>query len=598
MKCALFLKLFLYPITFALATCGVAKDRTFEAALPAKPNIIWFVFEDMSPIIPPYGDNTIETPTISRLAAEGVKYTNVYSPSGVCSPSRAALALGMYPSAIGANHMRTTSHTQVTGLPKYEAVPPAEARMLSQYLQEQGYYTTNNFKTDYQFKAPKSAWNESSAVAHWRNRPQDKPFFSVFNFTTTHESGLFEPYGVRKIESRHYFADNAERISTLPQHHSVKTTGAETPIHIPEDIAFNVPPYLPDTPLVRRDMWKMYNNLAEADKQMGAIIQQLKDDGLYDNSIIFFYSDHGGPLPRQKRLIYDSGLKVPLIIKYANSYKAGTTDDQLVSFVDFAPATLALAGTEKPVHMHGRDFILESEPKRNYIHAAGDRFDGFTDVIRAVKDNRYKYIRNYRPKQPYYLPVAYREKIPTMQELLRLQHENKLDKNQAQWFRSQKPNEELFDTLVDPYELNNLALDPEYKHIVSRLSVEMDRWLTDISDSPKLSEADLIDRLWQRKKHQPVTDAAEINYLKIKSLQTKNQQAKHPQKTVSISSATEGAAISYKLIKNQIEPDSWSMYHGPFTVDSSVSSRVEIIAVAHRIGYAESRVSKRKLIND
>ena len=539
-----------------------------------KPNIVWLVLEDMSPILPDYGDHTIETPTISSLAAQGVKYTNVFSTSGVCSPSRAALAMGMYPTSFGANNMRTTSNTEETGLPKYEAIPPSDAKMLSQYMRENGYYTTNNLKTDYQFQAPKGAWDDSSPYAHWRNRPKDKPFFSVFNFTTTHESGLFEPYGFRKIESRYYFSDDADKISKLPQHQLTKTSESETAVYLPQDTAFNIPPYLPDTPTVRRDMWKMYNNLAETDKQMGALLQQLKDDGLYDNTIIVFYSDHGGPLPRQKRLIYDSGLKVPMIIRYPHAESAATVDDQLISFVDFAPTTMALAGIQIPAYIQGRNFIHSKSPKRKYIHAAADRFDGFTDAIRAVKDKRFKYIRNYRPEQGYYLPVAYREKIPTMRELLRLRDEGKLNEYQSQWFRKSKPKEELFDTKNDPDELHNLAGMSQYKEKVAELSTEMDRWLGDIGDTPNIPERQLIKNLWNGHDTQPITQTPKVDI---------------NGGIVTILSPTRGATIAYKIIDKGLEPSEWELYKSPFFIEDGTKLKV----VAHRIGFQESKISIR-----
>jgi len=536
-----------------------------------RPNILWLVLEDMSPTLPPYGDTTIETPNISRLATEGVTYANVYSPSGVCSPSRASLALGMYPSSVGANHMRTSSHTKVTGLPAYEAVPPAEAAMLSQYMRGHGYYTTNNYKTDYQFKAPKNAWDESGIFAHWRNRPDGKPFFSVVNFTTTHESGLFEPYGFRKIEGRHYFSDDAQRIAALPKRALEKTSEAETAIHVPKDINFPIPPYLPDTPAVRRDLWKMYNNLAEADRQIGAVLEQLKQDGLSDNTIIFFYSDHGGPLPRQKRLIYDSGLKVPLIIRYPNAENAGSIDDQLVSFVDFAPATLALAGHQIPEHMHGHDFIGKDKGKRKYIHAAADRFDGFTDTVRAVKDKRFKYIRNYRPEQGYYLPVDYREKIPAMQELLRLRDQGALTEDQAQWFRASKQVDELFDTEADPHELNNIAQDPAYAEVLESLKTEMDNWLARIGDDPEISEQNLVRKLWNGSETKPKTASPGISLNDGMAV---------------ISGPTPGASISYKIIQNNYEPAAWDIYAGPFKLPDGATLKVQ----AHRIGYMESEI--------
>ncbi|EWH08801.1 sulfatase atsG [Catenovulum agarivorans DS-2] len=556
-----------YAIVFACSALLPPLVATANQTSQQPPNILWLVVEDMSPILPDYGDNTIKTPTISELVQQGVKYTNVYSTSGVCAPSRAALATGMYPSAFGANHMRTTSNTDETGLPKYEAIPPAKAKMLSELMRMAGYYTVNNLKTDYQFKAPVTAWDENGPYAHWRNRPSGKPFFAVFNFTTTHESGLFEPYGIRKIESRHYFSDDVARIAELPKHHAIKTSEDETPIHVAKTTQFNIPPYLPDTPIVRRDMWKMYNNLAETDRQMGAVLQQLKNDGLLDNTVIFFYSDHGGPLPRQKRLIYDSGLKVPLVVRFPNGKWAKTTDDQLISFIDFAPTTLAIAGAPIPKNMHGQNFL--DGQKRQYIHAAADRFDGFTDTIRAVKNKRYKYIRNYRPQQGYYLPVAYREKIPTMQELLRLKAENKLTPHQAQWFRDSKPKEELFDTFEDPHELHNLAQDPKYAQQLQTLRIEMNNWLNSIGDNPQLPERDLVSQLWNNQTTQPVTENPQVH-------KNGNQ--------LTIRCATAGASIGYKVIENGYEPKTWSIYQQAIQVPAGATVKI----ISHRIGYQPS----------
>ncbi len=559
----------------ALMSCKSPSPKDGGVDAQDRPNILWLVIEDTSPILPPYGDNTIEAPNISRLAKEGVTYTNVYSPSGVCSPSRASLALGMYPSSIGANHMRTSSHRDITGLPAYEAVPPPEAQMLSQYMRGLGYYTTNNYKTDYQFKPPKNAWDDSSTTAHWRNRPKDIPFFSVVNFTTPHESGLFEPYGFREIEKRHYFSDDADRIAKLPNHHSVKSTEADTAIHVPVDSDFPIPPYLPDTPTVRRDMWKVYNNLAETDQQVGAVLAQLEEDGLLEETIIFFYADHGGPLPRQKRLIYDSGLKVPLIIRFPESLDAGIKDDQLVSFVDFVPTTLSLAGHEIPAHMQGIDFISRNKGERDFIHAAADRFDGFTDSIRAVKDKQYKYIRNYRPDQGYYLPVTYRERIPTMQKLLELRDLDDLSDAQAQWFRDSKEVDELFDTLSDPHELNNLARDPEYADVLIRLKDEMDNWLATIDDNPKMSERDLVAKIWNGASTKPRTEMP---------------QASLEEGRVTLSSPTEGASISYKVVQDDVEPKGWKVYTEPF----QMTNDARLLIQAHRIGFEPSETVQWK----
>ncbi|WP_400077476.1 sulfatase [Winogradskyella sp. R77965] len=540
--------------------------------LPKRPNILWLVTEDMGPYIPPFGDMTVATPNLSKLASEGVIYPNLYSTSGVCAPSRAAIATGMYPSSIGANHMRTNSYNDEIGVPKYEAVPPPQVKMISELLRQVGYYCTNNYKTDYQFKAPVTAWDESSPYAHWRNRNEDQPFFSVINFTETHESGLFEPYGFREIETRLYKAGdrNYKWKNFGKSHANNRKTEEETTIHLPKDTKFNIPPYLPDTEATRRDMWKLYNNIGEMDKQVGAVLKQLEDDGLLENTIIVFYGDHGGPLPREKRLIYDSGLNTPMIIRFPDGQYAGTTDNQLVSFIDFAPTLLSLIGEESKEYMQGQAFLGKHKAdERKYIHAAADRFDGFTDAIRAVRDNQYKYIRNYRPEQGYYLPVAYRERIPTMQELLRLKDEGKLTDAQMQWFREQKPKEELFDCKADPFELNNLADNPDYKEKLNELRSEMDRWLTEVNDIPNLDERKLVDHLWSGNDSKPKTSEPILT----------SQNGK-----VSVTCETEGVSIGYKIIKEGKIPKSWMVYQIPIELLEGEKIHVQ----AHRIGFVPS----------
>ncbi|MDH5367278.1 MAG: sulfatase-like hydrolase/transferase [Cyclobacteriaceae bacterium] len=534
-----------------------------------RPNILWLVTEDMGPYLAAFGDSTAHTPNLDRLASEGVVYPNLYSTSGVCAPSRAAIATGMYPSSIGANHMRTTSNMEITGLPSYEAIPPPQTRMLSELLRMNGYYCSNNNKQDYQFKAPLSAWDESNPYAHWRNRGENQPFFSVFNLEVTHESRLFEPYGIHKYDLRHYHSGD-----TSIAIRGKKMDEEEIPIHVAKDTDFPIPPYLPDNEVVRHDLWKMYNNIAEMDRQLGAILKQLETDGLLESTIIFFYSDHGGPLPRQKRLINDSGLNSPMIIRFPNKQFGGMKDDQLISFVDFSPTLLSLIGMKPPQHLQGQAFLgkYQSSEERKFIHAAADRFDGFTDAIRAVRDKRFKYIRNYRPEQGYYLPVVYRERIPTMQELLRLRDEGKLNEYQAQWFREKKEKEELYDCLNDPHELNNLAADPANAQKIEELRKEMDRWINAIGDYPNLPERELIDKLWKGNDQQPVTDDPEFTVTNGK---------------VIISCSTQGASVAYKIIdSDKKEASSWSIYSDPIVISPGSS----IKTVTHRIGFKPSQI--------
>ena len=546
---------------------------TTNLKFPDRPNILWLLTEDMGPYIPPFGDSTVVTPNLSKLANEGVIYPNLYSTSGVCAPSRAALATGMYPSSIGANHMRTNSYTKERGLPAYEAVPPSEVKMISEWFRKAGYYCTNNYKTDYQFKAPVTAWDESSPYAHWRNRNDNQPFFSVINFTDTHESGLFEPYGFREIETRLYHAGDTTYSwkNKGASHANNRMTEEETPIHLPKDTKFNVPPYLVDNDVAQRDMWKLYNNIAEMDRQVGAVLKQLEDDGLLENTIVFFYGDHGGPLPREKRLIYDSGLNTPMIIRFPKKLQAGTKDNQLISFVDFAPTLLSLIGEEPKPYMQGQAFLGSfKDEQRDYIHAAADRFDAETDVIRAVRDKQFKYIRNYRPEQGYYLPIEYRERIPAMKELLRLRDEGQLNEDQKQWFRESKPKEELFDCSVDPFELNSLADNPAYQEKLNELSAEMDKWLESIEDNPDLPEAELIKKLWNDNDAQPVTSEPII----------KNENGK-----VTISCETEGASIGFKVVENGEKAQKyWEVYKNTIELPKGA----KLLVQAHRIGYKPS----------
>ena len=546
---------------------------TTNLKFPDRPNILWLLTEDMGPYIPPFGDSTVVTPNLSKLANEGVIYPNLYSTSGVCAPSRAALATGMYPSSIGANHMRTNSYTKERGLPAYEAVPPSEVKMISEWFRKAGYYCTNNYKTDYQFKAPVTAWDESSPYAHWRNRNDNQPFFSVINFTDTHESGLFEPYGFREIETRLYHAGDTSYSwkNKGASHANNRMTEEETPIHLPKDTKFNVPPYLVDNDVAQRDMWKLYNNIGEMDRQVGAVLKQLEDDGLLENTIVFFYGDHGGPLPREKRLIYDSGLNTPMIIRFPKKLQAGTKDNQLISFVDFAPTLLSLIGEEPKPYMQGQAFLGSfKDEQRDYIHAAADRFDAETDVIRAVRDKQFKYIRNYRPEQGYYLPIDYRERIPAMKELLRLRDEGQLNEDQKQWFRESKPKEELFDCSVDPFELNSLADNPAYQEKLNELSAEMDKWLESIEDNPDLPEAELIKKLWNDNDAQPVTSGPII----------KNENGK-----VTISCETEGASIGFKVVENGEKAQKyWEVYKNTIELPKGA----KLLVQAHRIGYKPS----------
>ena len=333
------------------------------AALTSRPNIVWISNEDMSPRLGVYGDKLARTPVLDRLARESIRYTNVFATAPVCAPSRAAIITGMYQTTLGAQHMRTTED-RVPELPgPYLAVPPFYVKAFPEYLRAAGYYTTNRAKTDYQFGVPFTIWDDVGRTAHWRNRPdKSRPFFSVFNLEVTHESQIFPSSPARK----------GKPLVTNPA-------------------AIDVPPYYPDTPAVREELARMYDNIADMDGQVGEILKQLEDDGLAENTIVFYWSDHGDGVPRAKRSLYDSGLRVPLMIRWpkglGSTVTPGSVRDELVSFVDLAPTVLALAGVDIPAHLPGRVLVgPKAGAAPELVFAARDRMDTEYDMMRSARD--------------------------------------------------------------------------------------------------------------------------------------------------------------------------------------------------------------------
>lgn len=543
-------------IVASLMSCKQKAERAEFFGFDYQPNILWITCEDMSPHLGCYGDVLARTPTIDKLASQGVRYTNAYSISGVCAPSRSALITGMYPTTIGSMHMRTMTRTsaidQITdpellAIPTYEAVPPPEVKCFTEYLRSNGYYCSNNSKEDYQFKRPITAWDESSREAHWRNRNPGQPFFSVFNFTVTHESQVW-------------------------------VRASDTLITDPARV--EVPPYYPDSPVIRRDIARHYDNIALMDAQVNDLLGQLKADGLEDSTIIFFFSDHGDGLPRAKRWIYDSGIKVPLIIKYPDNRLAGEFTDELVSFVDFAPTILSLAGINIPGHLQGQAFAGSGKAEaRDYIYAAKDRMDPAMDNQRAVRDKRYKYIRNYMPERPYVQFLPYRDQMALMQELFRYEKEGKLNEIQTLWFQKTKPIEELYDTWEDPYEVKNLASDPRFHDILERLRNKHMEWKEYTKDWGLIPETELIKKLWPPDGIQPITREPDILL----------ENLEDPEKlSVIISCDTEGASIGYMLN----DTGKWLLYSGPLQVPGNTKISVQAI----RIGYKPSPVITRELL--
>jgi len=439
-----------------------------------KPNIVWLVAEDQSQyFFPFYGDNSVTLPNISQLLENGIVYDGMNSPYPVCAPARSAIITGMYPNSIGTGNQRAynynrtvrTDNESILGFPYYSSKLAEQIKPFTQILRENGYYTTNNSKMDYNFKLREDAWDESSKEASWEKRNKDQPFFSVFNFGVTHESQIW-----------------------LRDKQELKVD--------PNDLS--VPPFFPNDSLTRHALAVNYSNLVEMDKQMGEIIDKLKDQGLYENTYIFFYSDHGGPFPRHKRAIYDTGSKVPLVIKFPKRIKVKEKRNyDLLNFIDFAPTILSIAGLEIPKVYQGIAFLgsKKSKNKRNYSYSASDRFDEVTDKIRAVKTKKYKYIRNYDINKPHALNNYYRTQMPLMRHLTALNESNLLSAEQKLWFNVPKNPEEFYDLENDPFELNNLIGEKKYSKEIENLRIQLDNWIDQINDPVNIPEKELVKML-------------------------------------------------------------------------------------------------------
>ena len=547
-------------ITLAVWMCGALPAAAHASPQPPRhPNIVWISNEDMSPHLGVYGDALARTPNLDKLAKESVRFTRAFTTAPVCAPSRAAIITGMYQNAIGAQHMRTTED-RVPELPgPYLAVPPFYVKAFPEYLRAAGYYTSNRAKTDYQFGDPFTIWDDLGQNAHWRNRPDtSQPFFAVFNLMVSHESQIFPSSPARK--GKPLVTDPAK---------------------------IQVPPYYPDTPLVREELARMYDNIADMDTQAGDILRELDADGLTDNTIVFYWSDHGDGVPRAKRSLYDSGLRVPLMIRWPKALGSdvtpGSVRDDLVSFIDLAPTLLALAGVEIPAHFQGRVLVgPKSGPAPPFVFAARDRMDIEYDMMRSARDARFLYIRNFEPELPYAGHIIYRNQSAIMQEWLRLQAERKLTGPAALWMRTSRPAEELFDTVADPYQIHNLAAEPAHRATLERMRQAVNDWMRRIDDQGLVNEPEMIQRMWpggmQPQTAQPyivprrtTADPARPGTLAIKE----------PTELI-VYVPTQGASIGYTM--DEGPNPKWRLYTGPILADRPLTLRAKAI----RYGYKES----------
>ena len=416
----------------------------------APPNILWILAEDFSPDLGCYGNGLVSTPNLDRLASEGVLYTNCICTAPVCSAARSALMTGMFQTSIGAHNHR--SHRDRP----YDL--PGEVRTVTDLFRDAGYHTSNcrqpapglevRGKTDFNFRVERPFDGTD-----WNERPAGSPFYSQVNFPETHRK-------FRRFES--------------------------APVD-PADVP--LPPYYPDHPVVREDIALYLDTAQHLDAKVGAVIQRLKDEGIYDRTVIFFFGDHGQALHRGKQWLYEQGIRIPLIVRLPVAFRPdgvepGSVDDQLLQHIDITATSLALSGIEPPRTMQGRVFLgAGTSPEPEFAYSARDRCDETVDRIRCVRDKRWKLIRNHMPERPYSQKNHYKDtSYPALQVMRQLHAEGSLTGPPAQWMASSRPEFELYDLETDPHEISNLARNEEHALTLERLRGALETWIEESND--------------------------------------------------------------------------------------------------------------------
>ena len=424
-----------------------------EAKAETPPNILWIVSEDNSPLLGAYGDSFATTPHLDKMATEGVLYQNAFATAPVCAPSRSTLITGVYPTSMGTQHMRSTYPI------------PALIKFFPRYLREAGYYTSNNAKKDYNTIDQPEAWDESSNKATYKNRRPGQPFFAIFNLGVSHESSLHQP-----VDRLH---------------------------HDPEKVP--IPPYHPRTPEMKHDWAQYYDKMEMMDAQVGKLLKELEEAGLAENTIVFYYSDHGGVLGRSKRFMYESGLHIPLIIRFPKKYahlapgKPNSKSDRIVTFTDFAPTILSLAGIPVPEYMQGNAFLGKQQTAaRQYAFGFRGRMDERLDMVRSVRDKKYRYIRNYMPHKIYAQHIEYLWQAPSMRSWEAAYRAGGLNAIQSRFWEP-KPVEELYDIEADPHNVHNLASQAQYQKVLVQMREANRQWLRETKDVGFIPEAMMIE---------------------------------------------------------------------------------------------------------
>jgi uncharacterized sulfatase len=445
------------PLLALLLALGLAPRLTAAD----RPNIVLIGAEDISPNLGCYGDPDAITPNLDKLAAQGARFTRAFTHCPVCAPTRSGMITGVYPTTLGSHHMRS----------KLTKVPP----LFTDYLRKAGYFVAWPGKTDFNFDQPKG-WVDTTGnwVQNPKLLPKDRPWFAYINFTVTHESQ------VRASDAQYK-----------------KNTARLKPEQIRDRSKVKLPPYFPDTPAVRECVGKYHDNITALDYLVADVLKVLDDNGWTENTAVFFFGDHGWGLSRGKRWPYDSGLRIPFLVRWPGKIKPGTVREDLVQVLDFAPTFLAIAGAEIPPQMQGRVIVGDrTQPAPKYLFGGRDRMDETYDRIRSVRGERYRYIRNFNPELPYAQYINYMDEMPVMKDWRRLAFEGKLNRTQMLFMARMKPKEELYDLEKDPYEVNNLAdaESTEIQKIKKEMSAALDKWIVDTKDLGEVPEKELIKR--------------------------------------------------------------------------------------------------------
>ncbi len=558
----------------AMALPGTVMAQDYAAQIDSeRPNIVIVISEDMSSRIGAFGDEIATTPNLDALAKESVRFTNVFTMAGVSAPSRAGLITGAPQHKLGLQHMRTADM-------KYAGVPPEDVKAYPELLRKSGYFTYNDLKTDYQFSngamdpGPFTIWSANGsfknfedmlAPSAWRQHDlQGKPFFVQLNPMITHESGLFT-------------AERApDKYRGLQQ--LMEKVRSRYTFNTPDTSKIKLPKYLVDSEETRAEIARFYENIQIMDIQVGQVIQNLKEDGLWDNTIFIFTTDHGDCLPRSKREGFVSGTHVPLIMHVPDKYKPdwmpknGKATDRLMSFEDLAPTILGYAGLEKLPYMNGVNLSQDKPTDRQYVFADRARMD-FTDLRSYfVKDNDFQYVRNFS-HNPNGATVEFRDYLSSVDDLNQGHKNHTLTAEQEIWF-TEKPDEELYDLHADPEQLNNLASDPKYKKTLARFRDVMDGWRNIGTDTNLINEQTMIADLSNADGSQKTTlePVAELDKTTGKLFMTPR---------------TSGASLGYSY-----DGKTWQVYDKSFVPQAGSKS---LYLKSVRYGWKESPVVEFKL---